>query len=502
MDKKVTINGIPVYDAIIGEEGTGMTCISLVDEPAVMSDFVAMAKASPRMMYAVESEEKRLVFGVVMRADFPLYRRTDKGVEYYIIYRAATIRAMAEQYLEEGLQNKVNLMHKAGMVEGVQMVQWFLKDSAKGLNPDGFEDIADGSLFAEFHVTNDDVWKAVKDGTYKGFSLEGYFDFVPETDVEQVKQDVREAGEFRKITNFIKQMKLSKIKAALARILAQFGSVTTDKGVLVWEGDEDLKAGDAVSIENAEGEVVTAEDGEYKTEDGKTIVVVGGEVSEIKDPEAEVSPEEFGKVNTDKGELQWDGDEDLKAGDAVYVEQDGERVAAPDGDYVTEDDKVITVKDGVVEEIADSKAEVAARRMRQAFELSYNDKFRKIAEAVRKKTGDDDSYVIDAGDNFAVYSAYDEETEIYKYFRVSLKWDGDEVEITGEPTEVKQAFVPLDYDYDKAVAETTNLRKQVATLKKQPLAKPAKEVVKTTEEKFRKTGNKGLDNLARKLAKQ
>ena len=427
----MTINGIPVYDAIIGEEGTGMTCISLVDEPAVMSDFVAMAKASPRMMYAVESEEKRLVFGVVMRADFPLYRRTDKGVEYYIIYRAATIRAMAEQYLEEGLQNKVNLMHKAGMVEGVQMVQWFLKDSAKGLNPDGFEDIADGSLFAEFHVTNDDIWKAVKDGTYKGFSLEGYFDFVPETDVEQVKQDVREAGEFRKITNFIKQMKLSKIKAALARILAQFGSVTTDKGVLVWEGDEDLKAGDA-----------------------------------------------------------------------VYVEQDGERVAAPDGDYVTEDDKVITVKDGVVEEIADSKAEVAARRMRQAFELSYNDKFRKIAEAVRKKTGDDDSYVIDAGDNFAVYSAYDEETEIYKYFRVSLKWDGDEVEITGEPVEVKQAFVPLDYDYDKAVAETTNLRKQVATLKKQPLAKPAKEVVKTTEEKFRKTGNKGLDNLARKLAKQ
>ena len=175
------------------------------------------------------------------------------------------------------------------------------------------------------------------------------------------------------------------------------------------------------------------------------------------------------------------------------------RVAAPDGDYVTEDDKVITVKDGVVEEIADSKAEVAARRMRQSFELSYNDKFRKIAEAVRKKTGDDDSYVIDAGDNFAVYSVYD---DTCRYYRISLKWNGDEVEITGDPVEVKQAFVPLDYDYDKAVAETTNLRKQVATLKKQPLAKPAKEVVKTTEEKFRKTGNKGLDNLARKLAKQ
>ena len=32
------------------------------------------------------------------------------------------------------------------------MVQWFLKDGDRGLSPDGFGDIADGSLFAEFHV--------------------------------------------------------------------------------------------------------------------------------------------------------------------------------------------------------------------------------------------------------------------------------------------------------------------------------------------------------------
>ena len=37
----VTIDGIPVYDALITDENTGMFKISLVDDPAVMQDFLA-----------------------------------------------------------------------------------------------------------------------------------------------------------------------------------------------------------------------------------------------------------------------------------------------------------------------------------------------------------------------------------------------------------------------------------------------------------------------------
>ena len=74
-------------------------------------------------------------------------------------------------------------MHVDGSeVEGVEMVQFFIKDTARGVSPEGFDGIADGSLFAEFHVTNDEVWARVKDGTFKGFSLEGVFDLEPEQD--------------------------------------------------------------------------------------------------------------------------------------------------------------------------------------------------------------------------------------------------------------------------------------------------------------------------------
>ena len=183
----VTIGGLPVYQACVTDEDTGMFRISLVDDPAVQS-FVQAFDAQHRMrMYAVSDEERRLVLGVVMRADFPIYRRDDQAGEYYVIYKPEEIRKMAEKYLLEGRQNDVNLMHREGTdTDGVQMVQYFIK--GKGINPDGFDEISDGSLFAEFHIVNDDVWAAVKDGTYKGFSLEGVFDMVPETDKARVEE--------------------------------------------------------------------------------------------------------------------------------------------------------------------------------------------------------------------------------------------------------------------------------------------------------------------------
>lgn len=367
----VTIGGIPVFDALITDDETGMIKISLVDDPAVMSNFQTFDANRRMQMFSVADEEKRLVYGVVMRADFPIYRRDGFG-EYYIIYRPDTIRKMAEKYLADGRQNAVNTMHETD-VDGVQMVQWFIKDTDRGVNPSGFDDIADGSLFAEFHIVSDSVWSAVKDGTYRGFSLEGFFDLKPDDDIESVEEIVDDLdGKFERIfkqtiINKTNMSKINRFKAALAKLLAAFGNVTTDRGVLAWDGDEDLKAGDPVFIEDADGNREIAPDGDYITADNKTIVVADGKVSEIRDPEAEVAPaepenepeQEMGRIATDGGELIWEGEDDLKQGDPVFVADGDELSAAPDGEYRTEDGKVIVVVEGRVAEIRDPEAEVA-----------------------------------------------------------------------------------------------------------------------------------------------
>lgn len=67
---------------------------------------------------------------------------------------------------------------------------------------------------------------------------------------------------------------------------------------------------------------------------------------------------EFATVKTEKAVLEYDGEE-LVEGTKVYVidEETNERVAAADGEYTTEDNKVITVSNGEVVSIVEKEEE-------------------------------------------------------------------------------------------------------------------------------------------------
>lgn len=454
----VTINGIPVYEAVIGDHGQGMLRISLVDSPAVMSDFQAFAAERAVLMYRVADEEQRRVIGVVMRADFPIYRRGRNGREYYIIYKADTIAAMAEKYLLESRQNDVNLGHDPDrVVTGVNMVQYFIK--GRGISPEGFDDIADGSLFAEFHVTNNEVWSAIKDGTYKGFSLEGVFDLVPETDESGVRSIVDKLeGKFAKIFN---KKDMSKIKDFFKAIEAavvslQFGSISTDKGVLSWDGDDDLTAGDLVYSVDENGNRIKAADGEYRTEDGKVIAVADGAVAEIRDDDAEVAPE---------------GDEPNDE-ELVADRQSFRRIVA------------------------------------QMAEQTYEERYRAIYNALLA-AGYEYPYIVEATDEWAVI-----EDETGRFIRIAIAFAEDGTVTLGEATEVKRMFVPLDYESpfedNAGIAEAVDaaeelsairselsaIRSELASFAAAPAADPAHtEFTRSASAPAAVPGDRGLSNL-------
>ena len=85
----------------------------------------------------------------------------------------------------------------------------------------------------------------------------------------------------------------------LAKLLIQFKEVRTDNGTLTMEGE--LEVGQDVFIEQ-DGELVVAPHGEYKTEDGKTIVVLSGKIETIVDPEAENEPVEEQPIENEEVE--------------------------------------------------------------------------------------------------------------------------------------------------------------------------------------------------------
>jgi hypothetical protein len=324
-----TINGIPVFNATLEAEECGIYRISLVDAPAVESNFVAYGKQGEMQKYSVLNDEKRLVRGVILRADFPIYRIDEHIGEYYIVHSAEMIRQTAQKMLREHRNNEVNIMHQAlTEVKGVEMVQMFIKDTNAGVNPAGFEDIENGSLFAEYHVTNDDVWAAIKAGTFKGFSLEGIFTFAPKKAEEELS--------FESITKYVSKASMS-IKNKLAKILAQFRSLTTDKGVISWDGDKDLEVGDSVFVEPEDGERTPAADGDYTLEDGVIVRVENGNVTEIVEPDAE--------TDTQTEELRAETEAEDTPEDAPQPEPEEDRLAALEERYAALEEIVAQLRE-------------------------------------------------------------------------------------------------------------------------------------------------------------
>lgn len=161
---------LPTYYINIDSEDCGMTTISLVESPAIEKNFIKFD--TEQLIFS--DEEKHIVFGPALLAGVPIYRYNQRMGEYNIIFSKEVIEQIVLKYSKEKLWNMVNLQHNSDKyTEDAIMVEMFIKDSAKGIDPVAFKDVPDGSLFVAFKITNDELWKDVKEsGKYLGFSIE------------------------------------------------------------------------------------------------------------------------------------------------------------------------------------------------------------------------------------------------------------------------------------------------------------------------------------------
>ena len=184
------INGLPVFEAVLDDYNLGIFTVSLVGEPATECKWIAFAKdakASNPLKFSIIDEEQHKVLSVIMRADFPIYRVDENGNGFYITFSKETLYEAAKRLLMNGFQNYVNVEHiSSSVLYGFQLAQIYQKDVARGINPAGFEDIEDGSLFGEYFVSDETLWEEIKAGKFTGISLEGEFGLV-EPKEEEVK---------------------------------------------------------------------------------------------------------------------------------------------------------------------------------------------------------------------------------------------------------------------------------------------------------------------------
>lgn len=162
---------LPVYFADIANDDDAISIISIVDRPAVESNFVKF-DAEKKPIRLSTDDERRIVSGVALIPDFPIYRRNADGTEYYLVFTAAAIRRVVERFYARNNSTSVNLNH-ADAVNSCVIFESMIVDHARGIAPVEFAEYPDGTWIVSTKINDPALWADIKAGKYNGFSVEG-----------------------------------------------------------------------------------------------------------------------------------------------------------------------------------------------------------------------------------------------------------------------------------------------------------------------------------------
>jgi|TARA_R110000764_G_C10943548_1_gene376368 hypothetical protein len=152
------------------QENTGIEAISIVDNPAIEADFIALKAEEVRL--AEVSKEKRILMGALLIPNKPIYRMSEDG-EYYIYFSKETVEKASQMYLRNGNQNNATLEHQH-QLQGLTLVEsWIIEDEVHDKSKKYGLNLPVGTWMGSMKVESDDVWADLK--KKGGFSIEGYF---------------------------------------------------------------------------------------------------------------------------------------------------------------------------------------------------------------------------------------------------------------------------------------------------------------------------------------
>ena len=164
-----------IVELFIDEEAEvfGIDTISLVEQPAIESDFIALNDQKP-VQFSTQDKEKRIVMGPALIPTKMIYRSNEEG-EYHVYFSKDTVRRAMELFFKSGYQRSSSLEHQHKL-NGLTVVESWIVESELDKSRHYGLDVPKGTWMVSLKVDNDKVWNDyVKMGTVKGFSIEGYF---------------------------------------------------------------------------------------------------------------------------------------------------------------------------------------------------------------------------------------------------------------------------------------------------------------------------------------
>lgn len=337
------MTAIPRIEFTIDEEDSnqGIKMVSLVDEPAIESNFVYFNKEKneikPKFVKLEKEGYKQVVFGAVLIPDKDILR-VDENENYYNGYfTAETIEKLRNKFHQELQTNNVNEDHDPNQLVDAFLIESYIIDSEERLKDaeeKGLQDITMGTWIAAYKIKDEDAFNRVLEGELNGFSIEAFLQ-----------------KEFSKVFNNNSENKLSKMKNKLVerlqKIIDDFKvenfedvneelneqndenetsenlarNTTVDGDMYEWGevGEPVMKV--ITNEETQEETTEPVEEGTYTFEDGSSIVVdADGNLVEFNPaPESEESEEEEVEMEEDENM----SDSEKKLSELVDLEKDG-----------------------------------------------------------------------------------------------------------------------------------------------------------------------------------
>lgn len=267
-----------VYELFLNDElKDGVNAISVVGEPAMESQFIALKKEERKQAFAKVDDKKKILMGVIMKPNKKIYRYDEETKEEYeVFFSEQTVRRASELYFKNNKQRNFNVEHNSDDVLEAYLVEsWIVEDPEKDKSAVYNLGAEKGDWVGTMKFEDDAQYqKSLENGT--GFSLEGVFsekvilNRVSNMDFKQMKDE---------IVNDLKSFFSKSVKMGTAKLMD--GGAT-----LEFEG-ETPQAGASINLVTPDGAVL-APVGEHELEDGKVIVIVeAGKIDSVKEKDVE-----------------------------------------------------------------------------------------------------------------------------------------------------------------------------------------------------------------------
>lgn len=222
--------------------------ISIVDEPAVESNFIALSKQKP-INFKIENEERRIVYGCALRADFDIYRRYGDE-EFYVNFSKDSVRRLMTKFMKNFSQANFTKDHLE-FAQGLTVVEsWIVEDvNNDKANKLGLENFSEGSWMIGVKVDDDETWQSIKEGRWHGFSVEAW------CDLDEIVKEIK-----NKRTNKMAASKKNKFEEMIDKIKEIISDAVAEADGQEVEVQEEVIEEAADAVEEVVNEEETTEE--------------------------------------------------------------------------------------------------------------------------------------------------------------------------------------------------------------------------------------------------